>query len=413
MKKFSPTSRRALAVVAIVGVTAPLGASAALAAPEPLPAGSTVTAEKYNELVEAVEELEAIVEQHHPGSFPPDEEPEPTTTQVVATATAGNGQATLTWDTTLVGVDPATVDGVYVYRDGTDSMGTGSWGTLEPAIDGNRVFLNLVNGTSYTLGAEVIVDGVPIATDEVTVTPSGTVTNPPPDPDPDPSEVEPTGVSGDWDIVFQDEFNGTSIDTSKWYVHDVKNMNDVRAEADNVTVVNGEARLQRSAAGVGAMITSDTVDGVGKVDGFELQEGQVVEARVYFPGNGTDIYNWSAWWTTSDPWANGGEHDIAEQLDGGDLTINYHYGAYPNVTHANQRPNPAGYWGDAYHTYALHRKADSADVYWDGQLVKSYPTYDNGDGETLILNAGGGTPQMLGLPGALRVDYVRAWEPAS
>ncbi|MGY2066766.1 heparin lyase I family protein [Blastococcus sp. SYSU DS0619] len=55
----------ALASVALVAFS-----SMAIAAPEPLPSGAEVTAEDYNELLEQVEALEAIVRAEHPGAFP-------------------------------------------------------------------------------------------------------------------------------------------------------------------------------------------------------------------------------------------------------------------------------------------------------------------------------------------------------
>ncbi|MBL8103441.1 MAG: carboxypeptidase regulatory-like domain-containing protein, partial [Anaerolineales bacterium] len=56
------------------------------------------------------------------------------------------------------------------------------------------------------------------------------------------------------------------------------------------------------------------------------------------------------------------------------------------------------------------RQANKADVYWDGKLVKSYTTDDNGKGEDLILNIGAGSYPMYGAAGAMQVDYVRVWK---
>ena len=59
----------------------------------------------------------------------------------------------------------------------------------------------------------------------------------------------------------------------------------------------------------------------------------------------------------------------------------------------------------------MHRKAASADIYWDGKLVKSYSTDDNNSAESLLLNIGvHSSNTVIGSAGALRVDYVRAWE---
>jgi len=49
---------------------------------------------------------------------------------------------------------------------------------------------------------------------------------------------------------------------------------------------------------------------------------------------------------------------------------------------------------------------------WDGKLVKSYPTDDNGTREDIIFNNGYGDPALFkaGAEGAIKIDYVRAWE---
>lgn len=335
-----------------------------------------------------------------------------TITTTVGTVTSTS--VVLAWDYTWPsGTDPVPT-ALRVGRDGTDSRGTGPWSTTSSTVaDGSRTFPNLVTGRTYTLYVELLRNGVVLARSSRTVTPGGTTTTPPPPP---PSgSVVPVGVPGSWVQTFGDEFSGTAIDPVKWYVHNGKIMNNVTTRPGNVTVANGEARLQLSDSSTGAMLTTDTVDGVGKPDGYELPVGSVTEARVWFPGNGTNLYNWPAWWANADPWACGGEHDIAEALgeNGGVLTVNYHHGCYPNVVHDNQRPNPAGYWGGAWHTFALHRAAGTAYVYWDGRLVHDYPTPDNRDGESLILNVGRGAgPTVLGAAGAMRVDYVRAWRAA-
>jgi hypothetical protein len=213
---------------------------------------------------------------------------------------------------------------------------------------------------------------------------------------------------GTWSLAFQDEFNGTSLDTAKWdanwYVEG-GSQNGVPTYARNVSVANGELALQL--ANENGTITGASVNTQGN-NGYKVMPGEYAEARVYFPGvDGTQaIYNFPAWWISGTPWPSGGEHDIAEGL-GGDLTVNYHS---PSGSH-NQGTIP-GDWNNAYHTYGVHRKTTSADVYWDGQLVKSYATDDNSSGENLIVNIGksGSRTAVTGAAGAVRVDYVRVWK---
>jgi hypothetical protein len=86
------------------------------------------------------------------------------------------------------------------------------------------------------------------------------------------------------------------------------------------------------------------------------------------------------------------------------MTVNYHS---PSGAH-NQGTIP-GVWSNAFHVYGLYRGAGFAEVYYDGVLVKRYPTDDNGNGQALIVNIGSGHTAQV--PSQLLVDYVRAWKP--
>lgn len=211
------------------------------------------------------------------------------------------------------------------------------------------------------------------------------------------------GAAGWGAPTFSDDFDGTSLDTSKWestWFGEGTRMNNVGTYAKNVSVAGGEVRLQLSSNSEGALIHTGY-----KAGHYQFPVGSYVEARIYFPGNGSEIYNWPAWWANStENYPSSGEHDIAEGL--GQLTVNYHS---PTGTY-NQGAVP-GIWSNAFHTYGVHRQANKADVYWDGQLVKSYATSDDGRPQDLILNVGtGGGSTVLGQAGAIRVDYVRAWK---
>jgi hypothetical protein len=70
-----------------------------------------------------------------------------------------------------------------------------------------------------------------------------------------------------------------------------------------------------------------------------------------------------------------------------------------------------GVGGLRFHVYGLHRLASSADVYYDGQRVVSYPTDDNGAPQSLLFDLVNGFGQAVYGDGSrVLVDYVRAWQ---
>ncbi len=182
-------------------------------------------------------------------------------------------------------------------------------------------------------------------------------------------------------------------------------MNHVTAHASNVQVTGGELLLTLASSRSGALLSSNPQEVRGPGSGYDLPVGGFTEARVYFPGRGSTIYNWPAWWVSGPRWPAGGESDIAEGL--GPLTVNYH-----SRSGAHNQGTVPGIWSNAYHLYGMHRKAHSVDVYWDGMLVKSYATDDNGAPQALLLNVGSSSSHeaAYGVASRMKVDYVRVFQ---
>ena len=232
--------------------------------------------------------------------------------------------------------------------------------------------------------------------DKVTVVAGNTTT---------PAPINPMGVPGKWTIQFDDEFSGNALDLSRWsncwFSPGCGTMNKVATSPANVSVTNGNLVLTLASSSLGALVSTNPRGGA--TVGYQFGVG-VVEARIYFPGDGTHCYNWPAFWTTGQSWPTTGENDIAEVL-GGQMTVNYH-----SSSGAHNQGAVPGFWCGDYHVYTLNRQATKSDVYYDGVLVKSYATDDHSSPQYLVINIGAGSPTAYGAASQVKVDYVRVWQ---
>jgi hypothetical protein len=211
------------------------------------------------------------------------------------------------------------------------------------------------------------------------------------------SAHEPVGLGGHWRTVFDDEFSGHALNQTVWNPHNGwTNQNNVTDHLSNITVRGGDAIFRLASRGSGAEIGSNH---------FSLRIGEYAEARIRFAGDGLTIYNWPAWWVSGPDWPNAGENDIAEGL--GELTINYH-----SPLGGLETGPVRGTWARGFHTYGIYRGRFFSRIYWDGKLVRTYRTHDDGQPQMLLLTMGAANVIRTGAAGEMVVDYVRAWEPA-
>ncbi len=232
----------------------------------------------------------------------------------------------------------------------------------------------------------------------------------------DAGTVQPYGnIPGTWTLAFDDEFNGTTLDTTKWTTMSGGGWGSTTCETANVSVSGGNLALTLASASSGGCVCTGGAcapafggsfnAGSGS---YNLPVGGYTEARVDFPGSGTAIYNWPAWWTSGPGWPAAGEHDIAEGL--GKLTVTYHSpsGAHGLVALARGhvvervprlRVVPAGHLGSLGSTTT-------------GKRSPSYSTDDNGAPELhLLVDVMDGYGQAVyGAGSQVLVDYIRAWQ---
>jgi hypothetical protein len=233
------------------------------------------------------------------------------------------------------------------------------------------------------------------------------------------SVPQPVGVphpgGGSWPMAFDDEFNGTSLDTTKWSAMEGYTNNNVTDHGSNVTVANGNLQLALPSATSGALVDSGPEWGPGH--GYLFPVGGYLEARILFPGSGATVYNWPTFWETdTHDWPASGEIDIAEGW-AGQLSTNYHATGINTGSYWSGGP-----WTNAYHVIGMYRDAASlgaghtnnAYTYLDGTLIQTTPTSDNGAPHDIMINTGsvntgsGWTP-LYGAGATVHVDWVRAW----
>lgn len=236
-------------------------------------------------------------------------------------------------------------------------------------------------------------------------------------------------------LVWSDEFDGTSLDETKWNYQ----IGDGCAEGicgwgnnelqsyqqENITVSDGTLKITARKERVrGSGYTSGRINTKGKAD---FTYGRF-EARIKLPyGDGL----WPAFWmlSTDEPyggWPQSGEIDIMEFVASQpDETLGYiHYGdPYPNnQSQGNKYKLATGNFPDAYHDFALEWEPGEIRWFVDGVLFSVKKTSDlspyawpfDHDFHFLLNvavggNLGGAVDNNM-LPATMEVDYVRVYD---
>lgn len=251
-----------------------------------------------------------------------------------------------------------------------------------------------------------------------------------------------------WNLVWFDEFDGSSLDTSKWNIQTGDGTaegipgwgnNELQSyQAENISVSGGSLYITARRESVeGHEYTSGRINTDGKMD---FKYGRV-EARIH-AASGQGM--WSAFWmlptnSSYGTWAAGGEIDIMEVFSRDPSPFNQaavHYGmAWPLNTFVYEKymdVDPA----DGFHIYAFewdenelrwfidgtHYYTVRNSTYWNyykdaatNAHVEGPPSAPFDQPFHLLINlaVGGnlpGNPSADALPAELRVDYVRVYE---
>jgi beta-glucanase (GH16 family) len=389
-------------------------------------------------------------------------------------------------------VDSMTTPGFFTLRLRLDQPAAKTGGQLTQVNIATADAHNAINRPVLSVSSHAPADRAPVTTvptapptTVATEAPTTTTTTTPPDTTPPAPPVTtpvsgagqpPLGVTGGakWKPIFDDDFNGSGVDPTKWNVQNQSNYGSGNHEdecymAANTTVADGALNLigkRETVNSCGAnpdggnnyfftsgMVTTRAQGGGLK---FKFRQGYA-EIRMRVPrGN---LY-WPAFWLvgagdgSSPGWPDYGEFDVTEI-----------YGTHPDISESNFHKadgsigagtaNVANLLADtagininppatlltggtnAWHTYGINWTANHLDWYVDGVKVRTYTAKSAADTAALgyehsmILNLamGGDGPQYEGytgnesgggysngnlsadLPGAMQVDYARVWQP--
>jgi beta-glucanase (GH16 family) len=242
-----------------------------------------------------------------------------------------------------------------------------------------------------------------------------------------------------WELVLADEFNGTSLDTSKWNIE--VNGNPPNAELEYYTdrpqnVSVGDTVLSLTAIKENYSGKSYTSGRINTQNKFSFKYGRI-ESRMKLPyGQGM----WPAFWMLGNSistvgWPNCGEIDIMEMVGG---TV---AGGGDNVTHATLHWGPvdskgnhpnygqlktltSGKFSDAFHTFGVTWSSTGLTADLDGSTFYTIAfnlTLNPGQQAfrtpffpILNLAVGGSWPGSPNantvFPQSMKVDYVRVYQ---
>jgi beta-glucanase (GH16 family) len=241
----------------------------------------------------------------------------------------------------------------------------------------------------------------------------------------------PNGVAGSWNLIFNDQFSGSSLDSSwstGWFGSGITAGVGGASEPecyDPSHVVEGNNELDllftqetETCDGGSHPYTAGMVTTNGK---FSFTYGYV-EFRAWLPASSTGgVANWPDLWTAGQNWPTDGEIDIAEGL-GGSLCAHYHgptdggegFGA------GGGTGCPAGTYTGGWHTFGADWEPGIITYYYDGKSIGCVATNGslcNGPDITissapmyLLMSFGSSNAYPITAPATLRVAYVRVWQ---
>jgi beta-glucanase (GH16 family) len=281
-----------------------------------------------------------------------------------------------------------------------------------------RIFLPLVSLTTQT---NLTPSPAPTAPASPTTRPAPTASPAPTNP-PAGGSSGPTGVSGNWILKFSDEFNASSLDTSKWEPNWLagnpstitKPINGSEQSCyDPAQVSEGGGNLKMSAVArscrAGNGTTYSYASGMVTSNGRYTFTHGFMEARVWLDGS-SNVKNWPAFWADgTGTWPTTGEIDVMEGL-GGTPAWHFHWGSSGSPQQVGGSPSMSSRSG--WHVFGADWETGSIKFYYDGKQIGQVTSGVTNAPMIVILNyaVSSSISGPIQVPSDFLVDYVRVWQ---
>jgi Glycosyl hydrolases family 16 len=239
-------------------------------------------------------------------------------------------------------------------------------------------------------------------------------------PAPLPASAGPLGDPGIWNLSFDDEFNGASLNTSVWNTGWLSSglTGPINTEEEECyspaqdVEVGGEFDLIAAAtpqsgcllAGGPSTVSEPYVSGMINTRlKFSYTYGYL-QTRVWLPGTIGQGTDWPGVWEVGNPAPANGEVDVVEGLAG---QACWHFHDSTGAGYGGCAGVHAGGW----HTFGADWEPGSVTWYYDGVKVGVETTNITGDPMYIIADlAADNTYGGPVAPGTMRIDYVRVWQ---
>jgi beta-glucanase (GH16 family) len=235
------------------------------------------------------------------------------------------------------------------------------------------------------------------------------------------TELAPIGIAGTWQLTFEDEFEGDTLDGAKWITYMLEGGNQFREWGgraewiadENVKLEDGDCVLTaEDKVSSGHDYTSGALNSSGL---FEQEYG-FFEARLRIPlGNGF----WSVWALRNhDSWPPSIQG--VEVLGGQPARSSFSYWFEGQNGAELVRHEAANDYTNGYHVYGIDWQQDHVAFYVDGTLIKSLADPDGRLSGPLYpsVNLSISTPESADpvpdettpWPGEVRIDWIRVYQ---